>query len=331
MANFSAAGTYVLRLTANDGQLSRSDDLTINVADVSTPPPPPPPPSSNPVQIAFQDGLFPSVTYAGTRDTKIASGSSSTNYGNAQSIDVDGSPDTAALLKWNISAIPTGSIIVSAAIELNVTGSTGDHYEVYALQRAWDELSATWQRYAAGLTWSRAGATGTGDRATSVLGKIGPASTGIYRIALNDAGIAAVQAWLNNPDTNYGIILQNYSVSDGVDISSSEASNKSLRPKLTINYQAPNLPPLVEAGTNRIIQFGQTTNLNAVISDDGKPTGDLLNVLWSNVSGPGTVTFGTSTSPITTAQFSAVGVYKLRITVSDGLLSAFDELDISVV
>lgn len=39
-ASFSEAGTYVLRLTATDGALSSSDDVTVSVADVAAPAPP---------------------------------------------------------------------------------------------------------------------------------------------------------------------------------------------------------------------------------------------------------------------------------------------------
>jgi hypothetical protein len=41
-ATFSAAGSYFLRLTGNDGALSSTDDVTVTVTDASTPPPPPP-------------------------------------------------------------------------------------------------------------------------------------------------------------------------------------------------------------------------------------------------------------------------------------------------
>jgi hypothetical protein len=328
-ATFSAAGTYVIQLTANDGQLSRADTVTVVIADSPTQPPTEPPPGSDPVQIAFQDGLFPSVTYAGTRDTKISSDKTSTNYGNSQSINIDGSPDTAALFKWDISAIPTGSVIVSAAIELYLTSSTSDHYEVYSLEKAWDELSATWQRYASGQSWSRAGASGSGDHGTAVLGALNRASTGTYRITLNTAGIAAVQTWLNKPNTNFGVILQNYSVSDGLDVSTSETGTASRRPKLLVNYR-PNLAPLVDAGPNQSIPFGAAATLNPTISDDGQPVGGSRGVLWTPVSGPGQVAFASATSPNTTVQFSSPGVYKLRLTVSDGLLSAFDELEITV-
>ena len=237
-ANFSAVGTYVLRLTANDGQLTSFDELTVIVApNVVDNPPPPPPPGDEPTQIAFQDGLFPSVTYAGTRDTKLNSGSKTKNYGTANEIKVDGSPDEASLFRWDVSAIPTGSIIVSAAIELNAVSSTNGNFEVYALQRAWDEISATWNRYSSSGNWATAGANGAGDHSTTVLGQFAPPAKGINRITLNDAGVAAVQSWINNPAANFGVILKDYAISDGVSISSSEASSASLRPKLIINYQ----------------------------------------------------------------------------------------------
>ena len=144
-ATFSAAGSYVLRLTANDGQLATFDEIMITVAPANQLPDPPT--TGEPTQIAFQDGLFPFVSYAGTTDTKIASKKATTNYGTATSFDVDGDPDIAALLRWDVSAIPTGSIVVSAAIDLYVSNSTKQNYEVYALQRAWDELSATWHEW----------------------------------------------------------------------------------------------------------------------------------------------------------------------------------------
>ena len=152
-AAFSAAGTYVLRLTANDGQLSRSDDMSVIVSAAPVPPGNPPPGGGS-QQIAFQNGLFPSVSYAGTIDTKIASSNSSTNYGNDFRLTIDGDPDEAGLFRWDVRAIPTGSTVQSVTIELYVTSSSRDSYELYTLQCAWDELSANWQRYATSANWA---------------------------------------------------------------------------------------------------------------------------------------------------------------------------------
>jgi hypothetical protein len=186
-----------------------------------------------------------------------------------------------------------------------------------------------------------AGADGAGDHGVNTLGQASFSSTGIQRIDLNEAGVAAVQAWLNEPQLNHGLIIKNYSVSDGFDISTSEASNASLRPKLIIQHVP--VPPmvlhsatlngavLVDAGPDRTAPRSEPVVLNGAVNDGGQPAdSSLLTVLWSRVSGPGTATFGDASSVSTTVEFSAAGNHVLRLTVSDGGLSAFDELTVTV-
>jgi hypothetical protein len=72
-----------------------------------------------------------------------------------------------------------------------------------------------------------------------VLGRIGSSSKGAYRLELNDSGIAAIQNWIDDADANFGIMLQDYDASDGVDFYSSEHSTVARRPKLVINYGMP--------------------------------------------------------------------------------------------
>ena len=332
-ATFSAAGTYVLQLAANDGLLNRTDQVSIVVSAASTPPgggTGAGGTSGTLQQIAFQNGLFPNVAYAGTIDTKIAAKKATTNYGNDTKLTMDGDPDEAGLFKWDVSAIPDGSKVTSVAIELNVTGSSKDSYEVYALQRAWDELSATWQRYATGNNWAGAGATGSGDQQSAVLGQLAATSKGVYRINLNDAGVAAVQEWINDGNHNYGIIIKDLAVTKAVEVSTSEAKTASQRPKLIINFK-PNQPPVVDVGPNLVAQVAQPLVIGATVTDDSQPVGGpLLTALWTVVSGPGTVTFGDDHAASTTAQFSAPGDYVLRLTINDSLLTGFDELSVSV-
>jgi hypothetical protein len=203
----------------------------------------PPPPvvqtlvaSSSPTEISFQDGLFPIVAYVGTSDTQINGSAATQNYGTSQTLEMAGSSGIATLLKWDVSAIPTGSVVVSAAIELNVTDPTAQDYEVYALQKAWDELSATWQQFSDGQNWAGDGAGGPGDHGAATLGSLGAPSGGTVLINLNDAGLAAVQSWINNADSNFGIILNDYLASDAAAISSRETTVAAQRPKLTVNF-----------------------------------------------------------------------------------------------
>jgi hypothetical protein len=90
-----------------------------------------------------------------------------------------------------------------------------------------------------------------------------------------------------------------------------------------------NLPPTVNAGADRTIQVGTTLSLTGTVTDDGlaNPTPTSL---WTMVSGPGSVTFGSASSTDTTVTFSQAGTYVLQLAASDGQLSAADTVTIIV-
>jgi hypothetical protein len=48
------------------------------------------------------------------------------------------------------------------------------------------------------------------------------------------------------------------------------------------------------------------------------------------VSGPGNVTFGNVNAAVTTVNFTAAGVYLLRLTASDGTFTASDDISVTV-
>jgi hypothetical protein len=329
-ASFSAAGTYVLRLTASDGALSASDTATITIAN-----------STAPVTIAFQDGLFPTLSYQGTRDTQLSGRSQNTNYGTNATLEMDGSPDIADLLYWELSAIPTGSVIESAVMELNFTTTSKHTYDMYVMERAWDELAATWNQASAGIPWATAGATGTADHGSTSVGQITPSSKGLQQVTLNQAGISVIQNWVNNAAANRGLIIQNYQNSDGADFATSETAVAAERPKLIVTYRAPggsqnpptptNAAPVVNAGPNQTIQLPAGATLSGTVTDDGLPNPPAtVTRLWTRVSGPGTVTFGNASAANTTAQFSAAGTYVLRLTANDGSLQTSDDVTVIV-
>ena len=98
-------------------------------------------------------------------------------------------------------------------------------------------------------------------------------------------------------------------------------------------YFAPppaNQAPVVAAGADQTIQLpALTAGLTGAASDDGLPNGTLT-VSWSQVSGPGTVMFSAANQVVTQATFNAEGVYVLRLTASDGVLSSSDEVQVTV-
>ena len=92
-----------------------------------------------------------------------------------------------------------------------------------------------------------------------------------------------------------------------------------------------NLPPVVNAGLDQVITLPSSANLTGVAIDDGQPNPPgVLTTTWSQVSGPGTVSFSNPSALISTATFSESGAYVLRLTASDGALAAIDDMAVTV-
>jgi hypothetical protein len=91
-----------------------------------------------------------------------------------------------------------------------------------------------------------------------------------------------------------------------------------------------NTAPVVDAGPDRSVTMPNTASLSGVATDDGLPAGSSLTVQWSKASGPGAVTFADPTDASTTASFSEAGSYLLRLTATDGELSASDTMTVTV-
>jgi RHS repeat-associated protein len=91
-----------------------------------------------------------------------------------------------------------------------------------------------------------------------------------------------------------------------------------------------NAPPVVNAGPDGEITFLEAATLNGAAADDGLPVGSVLEVAWSQVSGPGTATFASPSAAVTAATFSAPGTYVLRLTADDSQFGASDEATVVV-
>jgi RHS repeat-associated protein len=104
--------------------------------------------------------------------------------------------------------------------------------------------------------------------------------------------------------------------------------------ELNVTVRSPdNLPPVVDAGQDNSITLPATATLNGTANDDGHPAGTLTTE-WNLASGPGPVTFTPLGSPgpsqTYVATFAVPGTYVLRLTASDGELTAMDEVTITV-
>jgi RHS repeat-associated protein len=92
-----------------------------------------------------------------------------------------------------------------------------------------------------------------------------------------------------------------------------------------------NQAPAINAGADQSLRLPAPAVLSGTVTDDGLPAGQTLAASWSKISGPGAVTFGNAGEAATTAAFSAVGTYVLRLTATDGELSIADDITIKVL
>jgi 6-phosphogluconolactonase (cycloisomerase 2 family) len=119
-----------------------------------------------------------------------------------------------------------------------------------------------------------------------------------------------------------GIYVLSLTASDGF-LSATDTCTIQLVPPVN------NSPPNVFAGND--ISTSYTNNpvtLQGSATDAG--FAGTLTATWSVISGPGTVIFGNSNSPSTTANFSQMGYYLLQLTTTAGGNTAYDQLAVNL-
>ncbi|PTL83229.1 DUF3616 domain-containing protein [Vitiosangium sp. GDMCC 1.1324] len=201
---------------------------------------------------SFQDGVSPSSSYAGTRDSMIEEENPDDNHGGDTSISASGDTPSGSgnenyiLLQWDVSSIPANASVRAASIVVTVSDKADQTYDFYELTRAWTESQVTWKAADSSHDWASNGADGSGDRNTVSLGSIKASSTGTYTVTLNASGLAVVQKWVTTPSNNRGVIIANKDNDNRLELRSSEYSTKSSRPKLTVTWELPTSP---DAGT----------------------------------------------------------------------------------
>jgi hypothetical protein len=180
-------------------------------------------------------------------DTYLSGGATGTNYGTATPLLVAGTTTAAnertALLKWDLSSIPSNASISSASIILNVpTDASTYAYPLYDLAKPWVEGSATWTNYAGTTAWATAGAaaiTGAIDRGNTNLWNSTGSLSGTPPFTatvplLDPAGLNVVRRWVTG-GTNNGVIIQDYT-SASTDSLGFDSREGTTPPQLKIRY-----------------------------------------------------------------------------------------------
>lgn len=266
--------------------------------------------------VDFQDGVAPSAAYAGTRDAIIKNGATTLNFGDVPRLrvttqDIGTNAQTWALLRWDISAhVPPGAVVTGVTITLDVEADdTGQTASLYQLRRTWTEgdgttgSGVTWATTNGTTAWGTAGAESTTtDRGATVIATIAGAPAGPRVATFGAAGLAVVQGWVDDPSTNFGVILRG-TTTDAVDYGSRETGTLTRRPKLTVTFT----PPAATLGATVTLRDGTagytgtrdayirssvaTTNFGATdpLRADGNETSRAL-LRWDVSSIPATAT-----------------------------------------
>jgi hypothetical protein len=225
-------------LTVNDVEDLASNPIVANTLETFTV-------TSPIVTLSFQEGVAPSSSYTGARDASLAADQPDSNTGQDTVLLVDGDDppgtglDKSALMYWDITQIPDAVSVQSVSIEIEVSNPSQTLYSFYQMNRDWQETEVTWNQYANGSPWATPGALGVADREITALGATVGSALGVQAFALNTAGVALVQSWIDGTAPNYGFILGDVQSNDGLDFWSSDALSPTVRPRLIIEYRLP--------------------------------------------------------------------------------------------
>ncbi|HEY3003520.1 MAG TPA: right-handed parallel beta-helix repeat-containing protein [Kribbellaceae bacterium] len=307
-ASFSAAGTYVLQLTASDGALAASDTVQITVA-------PAPAPGS---------GSVASRIATSTDDVEESATGSYAATSTDLELVYDGSNQKVGL-RFPGLAIPVGASITGAYVQFEADEKQSEATALTIQGQAADNAAAftsatkpsTRARTSAATTWSPA--------AWTVIGEAG-ANQRTPDLS------AVVQEILSRPGWASGNAIALIITGTGHRTTRAFDGKAAGAALLHVDYSTggppPNQAPVVNAGPDATIMLPSSASLDGTVTDDGQP--GPVTTAWSQVSGPGTTTFGNPAAVDTTASFSAAGTYVLQLSASDGALSAGDTVQITV-
>jgi hypothetical protein len=192
--------------------------------------------------------------------------------------------DSRALIQFDLSSIPAGSVITSVLVTLTVTrqpdpdqhlGPQNSDFSLYTVLRPWGEGTgsnvtgslantgdATWNAAQYGVpngAWTAPGGQIGSDFATNPSATSSVAGLGSYIWGSSDQLVSDAQSWLDDPTSNYGwVLIDNSQVLPNPEgtarrFSSKEESGGGIPPpELTITYTStpePGMTFLVGLGT----------------------------------------------------------------------------------
>ena len=313
-ATFSAPGTYILKLTANDTEFTVDDQLTITVYPENQPPTANAGedqtirlPNTAHLQGIVNDDGFPHGGTLTSTWTQV-SGPAPVTFADASAAATTATFTTDGTYVLRLTANDT-RFTVSDDVTITVLPAN----EAPVVNAGIDRTSA----WPGGGLELQGTVNDDGLPASSTLAATWAKVSGPGSVTFADSHAPVTSVTFSAP----GVYTLRLSATDSA-LSASD--------DVTVSLSQFNQAPVVNAGPDQLITLPVCASLSGSATDDGLPTDSTLSYRWIKVSGSGTVTFADASAPVTSACFSGSGVYVLRLTASDSGLASSDNITITV-
>jgi uncharacterized protein YjiK len=312
--SFPAMGSYVLRVTASDGELTGSDSVGFTVTGAG---------GEVPVEIR--------VSARSDDAEQRAAGGVSTSSGDLE-MTLDKSGNQLVGLRFTGAPIPQFATIDTAWIQFQADETSSmqtdlviageDVGDAPTFLSASNDISAR-TRTSETASWSPAAWTSKGDA--------GPAqrtpdiSNVIQEIVDRDDWSAGndLAIIISGPGNGKRVAESYDGTADGAAL---------LHVEYSTGGGPRNLAPVVNAGADQALEVGESASLSGSASDDDlpDPPGAIQSTTWSQLNGPPFADIASPSSLSTTATFPGEGSYLLRLSAYDGEKEGTDDLTVTV-
>jgi autotransporter-associated beta strand protein len=328
---FTHPGTYHLRITATNALGSAQADLTVYVAPPTT--------------LSFRQG----ENNFSHQTTFIRGDSPTWNSGLRDQILIGrNGAGMRGLMDFDLSSVPASAVVENAALDLNIvftgTGTLLNTLHLHPLLTPFTEGSgdgnsatngtgtgADWQNSAPPNPWSAPGAASGTDFApipiASLPGFNPSTTTAGTSFTFADPALALTAESAIAASSPLRLLLKMHSDDSGGNVfarfCSDDHSTVSRRPRLTLQL-AYDSAPTIDPGTDPSPTAGVVTELTGFVAN-------ARNATWSQLAGPGIVSFNQTSEPSTSAMFPAAGTYILELSASNENGNTSRTLEVTVL
>jgi hypothetical protein len=311
---FPAMGSYVLRLTASDSQLTGSDTVAFTVTGAS---------GEVPIDVR--------VGSSSDDAEQRAAGGVSTGSNDLE-ITLDKSGNQLVGLRFKSVDIPQFATIDVAWIQFEVDETTsmqtdlviagediGDAATFLAASGNISNRSTTTETVGwSPAAWQSKGDAGSAQRTPDLSRVVQEIVDRDDWTARNDLAII-----ISGPGNGKRVAESYDGTAEGAAL---------LHVEYTLGGGPRNLAPIVDAGADQNLEVGESASLSGSASDDGlpDPPAAIQSTTWSQLNGPPFASIANASALSTTATFPSEGSYLLRLSAYDGEKTGTSDLTITV-